>query len=343
MKKISIIILVILGLYIFNVFWSTGYFRIIENKFEGEIFTKINIVGAEDITINHVDSFAIISSTKRKAFPANEQEKGGLYYIDLKKIESEPILLTKDFNKPFAPHGISIFRTDSITTIAVVNHTIEKEYIEIFKLIGTKLTHLKTLDNPMILSPNDVVLINENSLYFTNDHKYKYGLLRLAEDYLGLPISNVVFFDGLKFKEVANGIPFANGINYNSKKELLFVASPRKFYIKVFKKNNDNSLSFVEDIYCGTGVDNIEFDTDNNLWVGAHPSLLHFDSYSKGNSEFAPSEIISIKYIEKNNYTKENIYLEKGQAMSGSTVAAPFGNLILMGNVMDDHFLVLRK
>ena len=24
----------------------------------------------------------------------------------------------------------------------------------------------------MILSPNDVVLISENSLYFTNDHKY---------------------------------------------------------------------------------------------------------------------------------------------------------------------------
>ncbi|MDB9847526.1 hypothetical protein OAC46_05000, partial [Flavobacteriaceae bacterium] len=91
------------------------------------------------------------------------------------------------------------------------------------------------------------------------------------------------------------------------------------------------------------GVDNIEFDLDNTLWIGAHPNLLHFDSYSKGNKAFAPSEIISIKYIEKNNYIKENIYLEKGQAMSGSTVAAPFGNLILMGNVMDDHFLVLKK
>ena len=62
MKKISIIILVILGLSIFNIFWSTGYFRIIENKFEGEVLTKINIVGAEDITINHIDSFAIVSN-----------------------------------------------------------------------------------------------------------------------------------------------------------------------------------------------------------------------------------------------------------------------------------------
>ena len=69
MKKISILILIVLGLYIFNIFWSTGYFRIIENKFEGEVLTKINIVGAEDITINHIDSFAIVSSTKRKAKP----------------------------------------------------------------------------------------------------------------------------------------------------------------------------------------------------------------------------------------------------------------------------------
>ena len=139
MKKISIIILVILGLSIFNIFWSTGYFRIIENKFEGEILTKINIVGAEDITINHIDSFAIVSSTKRKAFPANEQEKGGLYYIDLKKIESEPILLTKDFNKPFAPHGISIFKTDSITTIAVVKiHINFNLFIFLYTILFTK-------------------------------------------------------------------------------------------------------------------------------------------------------------------------------------------------------------
>ena len=343
MKKISIIIAITITLFIINIFWSTGYFRIIENKFEGEIFKKINIVGAEDITINHIDSFAIVSSTNRKSFPPKIQETGGLYYINLKEIDSEPILLTKGFKKPFAPHGISIFKKDSITIIAAVNHTMENEYIEVFKLIGMKLNHVKTLDNPMISSPNDVVLINENSLYFTNDHKYKDGILRLAEDYLGLPISNVVYFDGLKFKEVASGIPFANGINYDFNKELIFVASPRKFYIKVFKKNNDNSLSFIEDIYCGTGVDNIEFDIDNKLWIGAHPNLLHFNSYSKGNNEFAPSEIISIKYIEKNNYIKENIYLEKGQTMSGSTVAAPFGDFILMGNVMDDHFLILRK
>lgn len=343
MKKGSIIIVIILLLYVINIFWSTGYFRVIENKFDGEIFNKINIVGAEDITINRIDSFAIISSTNRKHFPSLEQEIGGLYYLNLRKLDSEPILLTKKFNKPFAPHGISIFKTGNITTIAAVNHTLKGEYIEIFRLSGTELTHIKTLDSPTIISPNDVVLIDEKSLYFTNDHKYKSGILRLAEDYLGLSVSNVVYFDGLKFKEVANGISYANGINYDSKKELIFVASPRKFYVKVFKKNNDNSLTFVENIYCGTGVDNIEFDSKNNLWIGAHPNLLHFNSYSKGNKEISPSEIITIKYFEKNNYLLKKVYLEKGNYMSGSTVAAPFGDLILMGNVMDSHLLILKK
>jgi arylesterase/paraoxonase len=35
--------------------------------------------------------------------------------------------------------------------------------------------------------------------------------------------------------------------------------------------------------------------------------------------------------------------MEDGKKMSGSTVAAPFGNLILTGNVMDTHFLILER
>jgi arylesterase/paraoxonase len=42
-------------------------------------------------------------------------------------------------------------------------------------------------------------------------------LNRLAEDYLGLSLSNVIYFDGMRFFEVANEIAFANGINVDSK------------------------------------------------------------------------------------------------------------------------------
>ena len=341
-KGILISILVLPVLFIINIFLSTGFFRTIENKFDGEILKKVNLKGAEDITINKIDSFAIISSTARKSFPKTEQEIGGLYFLDLKNKNYDPIHLTANFERPFAPHGISIFRKDSINIIAAINHTIEGEFIEFFELIGSKLTHKKTLEHELIYSPNDIVLLDENRFYFTNDHKYKDGIKRLAEDYLGLAMSNVIYFDGMNFVEVANKIVYANGINIDSKRDLVFVASVRGFLVKVYQKNEDNSLTFVENIYCNTGVDNIEFDSKNNLWIGAHPSLLHFNFYANGDKKTAPSEIIKINYIEKGNYLIEQVYMGKGNAMSGSTVAAPFGDLIFTGNVMDEHFLILE-
>lgn len=342
-KRILNAFLILLILFIANIFVSTGFFRPIENNFNGTILKEINLPGVEDITISQIDSFAILSSTNRKKIPNPNQQLGGLYFLDLKNNNYNPIHLTKNFKKPFAPHGISIFKKNSVYTIAAINHTKEGEFIEIFKLINQKLTHYKTLKHELIFSPNDLVLLDENRFYFTNDHKYKDGLGKLAEDYLGLAISNIVYFDGENYIKVANGIAYANGINLDVKRNLLFVASPRKFLIKVYQKNDANSLTFIEDIDSKTGVDNIEFDTENNLWVGSHPNLLHFASYAKGDKEISPSEIIKINYQQKGKYSVEQIYIEDGSKMSASTVAAPFGNLILTGNVMDSNFLILKK
>jgi arylesterase/paraoxonase len=342
-KRIFIATAILLLLFVANIFISTGFFRSIENKFNGELIQKINIEGAEDITISKKDSFAIISSTVRNKTPNKAQESGGLYFIDLKTDSYKPILLTQEFKKPFAPHGISIFQKENITTIAAINHTDKGEFIEIFTLVDTQLTHRKTLKNEQIFSPNDIVLLDENRFYFTNDHKYKNGIQRLSEDYLGLSISNVIYFDGKNYTEVASGIAYANGINLDAKRNLVFVASPRKFLIKVYQKNEDNTLTFIENIDCKTGVDNIEFDENNDLWVGAHPNLLHFASYAKGDKKTSPSEIIKIKYTKKDDYKIEQIYMDDGSKMSASTVAAPFGNTILAGSVMDTHFLVLKR
>ncbi len=343
LKRIALFLLLVLLIFISNLLITTGFFRTIENKFEGEIVQKIALRGAEDITISYIDSFALVSATDRRSIPRTQNEDGGLYYLDLKNPAYTPVHLTSDFEKPFAPHGISMFKTDSTYTVLAVNHTLEGHTIEVFNLDDKKLVHQKTLSHPSIISPNDIVLIDENRFYFTNDHKYTKGFGRLAEDYGGLSLANVIYFDGENYTEVAEGIGYANGINYDAKRKLLFVASPRRFLVKVFARNNDGTLNFIEDIDCNTGVDNIEFDIEGNLWIGAHPNLLRFASYAKGKKEISPSEIIKINYRSKGDYTIEQIYIEDGSTMSGSTVAAPFGNIVLTGNVMDDNFLILKR
>jgi arylesterase/paraoxonase len=223
-----------------------------------------------------------------------------------------------------------------------INHILDAHSIEVFKLNKNILTHEKTLTDDFMVRPNDIVMIDKDRFYFTNDHGYTKGLGMLAEDYLGLALSNVIYFDGSTYREVASGISYANGINYDAKRNLLFVASPRKFLVKVYSILENGSLEFIEDIDCGTGVDNIEFDTEGNLWIGSHPNLLKFASYAKGKEEHSPSEIIKIDYRGKNDYSVKTIYLEDGKTMSASTVAAPFGDYLLSGNVMDDTFLILN-
>lgn len=343
LKRISLALLILLLLYIAYVFISTGYFRTIEPKFDGTIKQKIALVGAEDIMISTQDSFALISSTDRKSIPSQTNEEGGLFLIDLKSEPYTPIPLTTDFDQPFAPHGISYFKKDSSYKIIAVNHTLEGHSLEVFELKGQQMSHIETLKHPSMVSPNDIVMLDENRFYFTNDHGYTEGFGKLLEEYGGLAVSNVVYFDGKTYTEVADGIAYANGINYDANRNLLFVASPRYFLVKVFERNENGSLNFIENIPCGTGVDNIEFDAEGHLWIGSHPNLLRFAAYAKGRKETAPSEIIKIEYRNKGDYSVEKVYVEDGSDMSASTVAAVFGNLIFTGNVMDDRFLVLEQ
>jgi len=342
MKKLLPLLLILL-IFVAYTLISTGFFRTVENQFNGKVLEKVALVGAEDIMVSVEDSFALISSTARKSFPTDEQEIGGLYLLDLSTNNFSPIHLSASFKKPFAPHGISYFKNGDSYRVMAINHTPNGHFIEVFELQDKTLSYLKTIEHPSLVHPNDLVMLDENRFYVTNDHRYTQGLGKLFEEYSGLGLSNVVYFDGQDYREVAGGIAYANGINYDQKRNLVYVASVRGFSVNVYKRENNGSLTFIENIPCGTGVDNIELDSQGKLWIGCHPSLLRFNAYAKGKKETSPSEIIVIDYISKGEYSIENVYAADGKDMSGSSVAAPFGDLIFTGNVMDDSFLILQR
>jgi arylesterase/paraoxonase len=346
MKKIRILLLalfLILLAVVAHDFISTGLLRTVENHFDGEVVKEIGLAGAEDITVSATDSFAIISATARGVYPPKETEKGGLYLMELKSGNFIVKHLTRDFQGPFAPHGISMFKHDSTYTIAAINHTEHGHSIEFFELVGEELTHTRTERSTALVSPNDLVLIDAQRFYVTNDHGYTEGIGKLAEEYGNLAVSNVMYFDGQQYTEAAKGIAYANGINLDRDRNLLFVASPRRFLIKVYQRAEDGQLTFIEDIPCGTGVDNLEFDTEGNLWSGAHPKLLRFAAYALGKKETAPSEVVKVTYRAKGDYSVESIYTDDGAQLSATSVAAPFGNLLLVGTVKDKKMLVLRR
>ncbi len=346
MKKIkwtlAIFLILIFG-FIINVLLSTGFFRSIENKNDWNTVVTIPLIGAEDIMVSHTDSFAIISSTDRIEFPQVKDEVGELYHIDLRSGQYNPVSLTDHYQKQFAPHGISWHKKDSVYIIAAISHSLEDDCIEIFSYNGNNMRHQKSIYHEKIYSPNDIVMVDENQFFFTNDHGNKEGIGRLLEDYVGYAAGNVVFYNGKEFKIVANKIAYANGINFDKKRKLLFVSSPRDFAVHVYKVLSDWNLDFIESIDCGTGVDNIAFDLAGNLWIGCHPDLLKFASYAKNDSDYSPSEVIKINYKGKGDYTVSSVFVDDGKMISGTSVAAPFYDKLLIGTVKDKKMIIVQR
>ena len=344
MKKIFLVLFLALVAYVLFVLRSTGTFRTIENQFKGKTLAKIEIPGVEDITVDEDDHFAIFISYDRAADRDNKPFKTGIYSMDLQTKTFTPKLISEDFKKPLLPHGISLIQLDSNHhKLYVINHA-EGEFIEIFDLYNRdSLVHTQTLSDPLIYSPNDIVAINETQFYFTNDKYSKNKLGVLAENYLGLQWSETIYFDGENYRIVANESSYANGINYDKKRDLVYLAGVRDFGIKVYKRAENGDLNFVEVIDCGTGVDNIELDSKGNIWIGCHPNMLAADAYMKGKKDKSPSEIIKINYRHKGDYDVETVYMNDGSEMSASTVSAIYNDLLLVGNVCDEHFLVLEQ
>ena len=340
--KILLLVLILVVLYVLYIFNSTGFFRTIENTTVSS--EQVEMTGAEDMQIRYEDNFMLFSSDDRASRRDGDTIQGHLYFMDLLEENSKPIQLTKDLAFPFFPHGISMFRKSANEYVVyVVNHVDQEHSIEVFKLFGDSLVHKNPLKDPAMISPNDVVAIGENEFYFTNDHGKTKGIGKVLEEYVPLAGSNVIYFDGNSYQEVADRILYANGINFDDNRNLLFVASSRGFEVKVYNVGADRNLQFIEDIDCATGIDNIEFDESGKLWIGCHPSLLAFASYAKGNSTTAPSEVISIDYRGEGDYSIESIYVNDGNDISAASVAAPYQNKLFVGNVMDDHFLILDR
>ena len=89
-------------------------------------------------------------------------------------------------------------------------------------------------------------------------------------------------------------------------------------------------------------MDNIEIDANGDLWIGSHPKLLTFVKYSQNPKILSPSQVLKVAIKESGQNTVQEIYLNDGKHLSGSSVAAVFKDTLLIGSVFDDHFLLCK-
>ncbi|KAJ3505043.1 hypothetical protein NLJ89_g7625 [Agrocybe chaxingu] len=189
--------------------------------------------------------------------------------------------------------------------------------VEVFKTTegGRALTHFKTVEDPAIITPNDIVGADDGqSFFFTNDNGIRVGFTR----YLGVvghkaaSVGYCHIDDGCKFAlqktHSSNGIASApNGT--------LYVGDSTYGGVTILERQTDNTLVVTDSIATGRiyssprvypladwlckeyTLNNLALDADGQLWAAGMTTFSSLDQRIQG-STAAPQTLTACHHLE---------------------------------------------
>jgi hypothetical protein len=199
--------------------------------------------------------------------------------------------------------------------------------IEIFKTTvgGTAITHIITMEDPVIVTPNDLVgSADGKSFYFTNDNNAKVGFMKYT-GLFGAKTSSVGYChidEGCKF--AITGTHGSNGIAA-APNGTVYVSDSLYGGVLFLEPQTDNTLVVSESVNTDHALDNIAIDADGQLWAAGIPQIFTALAHMRNPSLLSPSTVerVSINtgpnsfYGEK--YKVEKVFEDDGKIMSGIT------------------------
>ncbi|KAI9003836.1 hypothetical protein DFJ74DRAFT_693852 [Hyaloraphidium curvatum] len=201
------------------------------------------------------------------------------YNMETNKVQR---LKTPGYNGELNFHGMGIWYApdkQNEVYIFLVNHKSEPQScITIFKhTIGTdSMEFFHENCDPLIVSPNDVAPTGPKSFYMANAHRFNdhgrgglQGFLARIENELGQwQWTNVIYCDGTNpCRKVAGNHVGANGVLLVG--DLLYVDDWQGAFVAVYKREKDDSLTFLEKIPLGSPIDNLSYDPKADAFLGA--------------------------------------------------------------------------
>ena len=298
--------------------------------------TSIEIApGTEDVTYDALTGLVFVSTHDRRAdamAPGN-----GIWAFE----PGDPQTLRRvsaDAPADFRPHGISLYRDGDLARLFVVSHPATGSQVLIFNIAedGT-LSHVRTVTDPKIFSPNDVAATGPESFYVTNSSRFGDNPAGVAEALLGLPLVNVVHFNGETATKAAGGLVYGNGIALGADGSRVYAANFIAQRIDVFERDpQSDALTKVDTFRAPFGLDNIELDEDGDLWVAGNTEIFSFLAHQEDPRRHAPSFAVE---FDRETGDWAPVFYTGGEAIDSASVITPLSDRFLVGAVFDSHVL----
>ncbi|KAF4506532.1 hypothetical protein G6O67_006608 [Ophiocordyceps sinensis] len=236
--------------------------------------------------------------SSKMLFTASSKAQGSVKVIDPKTLKATTLRFD-NFGPPFVTHGIDVIddpdrQAGEAVYIFAVNHKPSSQHyekanvsapkshsvVEVFHhVIGSEsIRHVRSVWDPLIRTPNDILALSPTSFFVTNDHHYREGWLRMLEDVnSGARWSNTIYVEfpaggerpaedyKVKASVALTGLHNNNGLGHGDAAHdvLLGSAASGTLHLgRVQGVNAARSITVVESIELDSSIDNPSYFAD---------------------------------------------------------------------------------
>jgi len=392
---LSISVAVLLGAVLKPKIQELGLLRKIENLNNQRCSRIEGLEACEDIFVDQPTGKAYLACSHRKHrahwVPAinvlnyhklQSLSEDYVAILDLKTLEYRKLQLE---NLPASllqngvhVHGLDLFvhpesasNSPRQATIYLINHRFPDHQdnglgtadsvIEVFDtVIGSdRATHRRTIQHDLIVTPNNLVGLNHNSFYATNDHRTRKHWTRDLEIlFLDSPLNGVVHcsFD----QTTLHCIPalhgryqFPNGIA-KGPGNTIYMSNTLNAYLRWLEIQPDNTLVVKAEIKVPRVIDNLYVTSSGSVFIAAIPSISRFQNlmaelHQEKFTLVSPSEVWKVSNMSdkhtsssptRNQFSLEKVFADDGNQVSCTTGVAVWDSKLFMTGIASPYVSV---
>ena len=334
----GLIIMAVLAVAFFigRIVWANGLFSSVPVGFLGSCKVAAAVPGVEDIEIANGVSFVSVGSER------GPDSRDGIYVLG----EDGKLTRLAGVPKDFHPRGIGLFRSPDGTGIflmAVDRRSSGRFSIDSFEVTNPKanpaLVAQGTIESGLLTDPQDVAAAGPGAFYVSNNsakQAFVKGLVSLG----ALPGSDILYFNGMSFKPVAEDIYDAKGLLLAPDGNHLLVATLTARTLKSFSRDPfSGNLTEADSLTLPAAPDGISLDTSGEVWVAGHANLLRWRGFAADATKRAPSQIFRVSLVGGVPQEATQVYGNDGTEIAAAGIGAGSGKRLLIGSSLDERLL----
>ena len=331
-RGVAIMTAVALVVFVGRALWVNGLFASVPPGFAGSCKTQAGVPGIEDMEVAGGKVFVAVASAR------GPDGRDGIYVLKdgkLSKLAGTP--------KDFHPRGISIFHGPGggLYLFAINRRGSGRFSIDSFEITqdGAALTPQGTIEGGLLTDPQDVAAAGPGAFYVSNNSA-KSNLTKQLAGYGVLPGSEVLYFNGMTFKSVADGLYGARGLLMAPDGQHLLVASLTTRSIKSFDRNVfSGALTEADSLTLAAAPEKLSLDSYGQVWAAGHANLFHWRAFAGDPQARDSSQVFRVSLLNGAPQEASQIYGNGGGEIAAASVAVSSAQGLLIGSSLDNRLL----